>query len=95
MSVRKPLFRHIIRRVFRSKSHLTMEATKNKKQEPRKDEHGAILLPEQMERAKPATGNRPQSTVGSKTPGKEGRKDMSEAAERKARRIGIKEESKK
>lgn len=66
-----------------------MDTTDKKKEEPRKTEHGAIPLPEHMDRSDKKAGNRPQTTAGTHTPGKEGKKDMSEAAERKARRDAV------
>lgn len=63
-------------------------ATDKKNPEPREEEPKAIPLPERMERTGRDGGKRPQRTVGSETPGKKGHKDMSEAAERKARREG-------
>lgn len=63
-----------------------MKAT-DKKPSPPEEEHKAIPLPERMDRPGDQ-GNRPQRTAGSRTPGKKGHKDMSEAAERKARREG-------
>jgi len=61
---------------------------KNPDPEPREDEPKAIPLPERMERSGSDDEKRPQRTVGTETPGKKGHKDMSEAAERKARREG-------
>ena len=63
-----------------------METTDNRKPESGSDEHAAIKLPEQMDRSNVGTGRTPQSTAGTKTPSPHKRRDMSEAAERKARR---------
>ena len=66
-----------------------METTDKKQEDPLKREHGAIPLPEHMDRSTKKEGNRPQATAGTHTPGNTGRRDMSEAAERKARRDAI------
>ena len=57
--------------------------------DPKKD-HPAIQLPERMDRPEAsAANNKPGTTVGTETPGKKkGQREMSEAAERKARREG-------
>ena len=72
-----------------------MDSTDKTKDEARKGEHGAIPLPEHMDRSKPTSGNRPQTTAGTKTPSDVKRRDMSEAAERKARRDGAKAQNTK
>ncbi len=64
-----------------------METTDKKANSGPERVHGAIPMPEHLDRTKkPDMVRRSQSTVGTKTPGKGGKMDMSEAAERKARR---------
>ena len=91
------LVRHTIRdKPHTTKTHFTMDTTDEKQEEPLKSGRAAISLPEHMDRSVKRPGNRPQSTAGSNTPGRaRGRKDMSEAAERKARRDAIVAEEKR
>ena len=79
----------------RTNTAIKMDSTDKMKDEASKSEHGAIPLPEHMDRPAKGPGNRPQTTAGGKTPGREGKRDMSEAAERKARRDGAKVEDTK
>jgi len=81
-------FRHVVR-CFRGITIpvTKMETTDKKTSSAPRRVHGAIPMPEHLDRTKkPEMVRRSQSTVGTKTPGKGKKKDMSEAAERKARR---------
>ncbi len=72
-----------------------MDTKDKKEEEPQATERAASPLPEHMDPVVKKHGNRPQATAGTRTPGRLHRKrDMSEAAERKARRDEIVAEEK-